>query len=298
MIVFNCPYCNVRIEVDDSIAGRDGRCRTCKNMITVPSAASQEETPLSPSDDRGPLEKKLDEAVSRADNYHVLLLLVEEENKRLRENTKRLIELSRRVTSIEQTLSSLESWDERPHENEDGDPVVSDLAAALDAARQDIDRLATEQAAISDSVGTVSVLAESGSTLIHDLFEDSEALRHSVQEMASALEQVRRELEEERAIRERLVCTQQDIQARVNEMAQMIDGLKPTAETLSAGEVDSVDESAEKDASEEGSEDVSEDVDGKEAAPSDNVDEGAELTQQMMRDAFLRFIRSVSDEKK
>ena len=38
-IVFNCPHCNLEIEVDQEAAGQEFDCPTCQKTLTVPDAS-------------------------------------------------------------------------------------------------------------------------------------------------------------------------------------------------------------------------------------------------------------------
>jgi predicted Zn finger-like uncharacterized protein len=33
---FDCPKCNTRLQVDDSLAGREARCPQCSETIAIP----------------------------------------------------------------------------------------------------------------------------------------------------------------------------------------------------------------------------------------------------------------------
>ena len=40
-IVFNCPHCNLEIEVDQEAAGQEFDCPTCQKTLTVPEAPAR-----------------------------------------------------------------------------------------------------------------------------------------------------------------------------------------------------------------------------------------------------------------
>ncbi len=143
MTVFYCPHCNNRLEVDDSFAGRDGWCRKCKNMITVPQRGQRASDTLTPAEKYERLAKAFQHAATKADKYHILFLRTDEENERLAGQVQELLGMSDRLAAIEQAFGQFRDRRESLS-GTDGAPAESNLAASLEVVKQDVVRLAAD----------------------------------------------------------------------------------------------------------------------------------------------------------
>jgi predicted Zn finger-like uncharacterized protein len=66
MIIFDCPHCGASIKVQESLAGRKGKCAHCSQQILVPvlvPAAGAGDATWPPAEAEGPLPPPLPEAV-------------------------------------------------------------------------------------------------------------------------------------------------------------------------------------------------------------------------------------------
>jgi len=72
MIQFTCPYCSAELSVGDEYARRQGWCRQCKNVLTIPAGTGQPCTPMGPGERLAALERFFPLAAERADGYRLL----------------------------------------------------------------------------------------------------------------------------------------------------------------------------------------------------------------------------------
>ena len=82
MIEFNCPHCQNAFSVPDELSGRDGWCRVCKHMIVIQdSHGAQPGINDLPLEERyARLDKLMQYAAGRADNFKLLLNAYRDEN--------------------------------------------------------------------------------------------------------------------------------------------------------------------------------------------------------------------------
>ncbi len=72
MISFECPHCSNHLEAKEELAGRDGWCRVCKMVITVPGDGVKPLEELSPEERSDRLDRLMHFAATKADGYKKL----------------------------------------------------------------------------------------------------------------------------------------------------------------------------------------------------------------------------------
>lgn len=72
MIAFKCPYCGAELTVGDDYARRQGWCRQCKNVLTIPAVTGQPCPAMSAPERLAALERLFPIAAERADGYRLL----------------------------------------------------------------------------------------------------------------------------------------------------------------------------------------------------------------------------------
>ena len=200
MIVFTCPHCSNRLEVDDSYAGHDGWCRKCKNMITVPRPGSRALDDLTPAEKCQRLAKAFQHAATKADRYHVLFLRTAEENDRLAGQLQDLPGLTDRLARAEKTLDELRAH-VLPPESESA-RIAAEGRPTLDALHQDVVRLAAELDRAREERSTLTEAADRVTRLDEKVQGALDALSTREQEMkeqttltAAAVERLRDDVE-------------------------------------------------------------------------------------------------------
>jgi chromosome segregation ATPase len=208
MTVFNCPHCNNHIEVDEAYAGRDGWCRKCKNLVTVPGGNNFD---LSPDEKYERLAKTFKLAAARADKYQLLFLKSIEENEHLAGQVKEAAALINRVSALERRVVDITN---RPKESsEQNDSLrVEELLKRIESLEQSKSEsvlietqstVAVEPEAISALKDRIKALEENAnqfssekskltnstdSSAIANVSSSLETMRHTLDELASRVE--------------------------------------------------------------------------------------------------------------
>lgn len=233
MTVFYCPHCNNRIEVDDSFAGRDGWCRRCKNIITVPPRGQHGVDSVSSAENYERLAKAFQHAATKADRYQGLFLKTAEEKEHLAAELQELAGLKERFDALELAFETLRQDREQPHE--------PGAAPELDAVRQDVAALAAElerdrAARAIDSVKTDMPL-DVGNEIrpfVERLAAHEDAALEQGNLTAAAIERLRDDVEDQHrnaaASAERLDA----LSSRLDALHADCDALRAERDTLSA----------------------------------------------------------------
>ena len=201
MIVFGCPHCSNRLEVDDSYAGHDGWCRKCKNMITVPRRGSRALDELTPAERYDRLAKAFQHAATKADKYHVLFLRTAEENERLTAQVQELAGMSDRLARAERALDDLRDGHDALSGPEGARQAPND-ESAVEALKQDVVRLAAElarergeRAAAFEAAERVAKLNEEVRGALDTLTAHKQDIEEQTTLTNGAVERVRDDLE-------------------------------------------------------------------------------------------------------
>ena len=201
MIVFGCPHCSNRLEVDDLHAGHDGWCRKCKNMITVPRQGSRALDELTPAERYDRLAKAFQHAATKADKYHVLFLRTAEENERLTAQVQDLVGMSDRLARAERTLDDLRDGHDALSGPEGGRRAPND-ESTVETLKQDVVRLAAElarergeRAAASDAAERAANLNEEVRGALDPLTAHKQDIEEQTTLTNGAVERVRDDLE-------------------------------------------------------------------------------------------------------
>ncbi len=176
MIAFSCPHCGNQFEVDDTYAGRDGWCRRCKRMVSVPAASGL--LPHDPSS-QGESERLLEAfeyAARKADRYEALVARIKRDHE---DTTAALRAAKDQVAALEDRLAFVESNVAKPKSAEDG--FGQDIPRALEG------RIASAEAMLEHATAA----GEAKDKRIEALHEDLERERAARESFEAALESVR-----------------------------------------------------------------------------------------------------------
>ena len=200
MIVFSCPHCSNRLEVDESYAGHDGWCRKCKNMITVPRPGSRAIDDLTPTEKCQRIAKAFQHAATKADRYHVLFLRTAEENERLAGQLQDLPGLTDRLARAEKTLDELRAY-VFPPESENA-RTAAEGRPTFDAVHHDVVRLAAEldraqeeRSTLTEAADRVTRLDDKMQGVLHALSSRQQEMEEQTTLTAAAVERLRDDVE-------------------------------------------------------------------------------------------------------
>jgi chromosome segregation ATPase len=143
MIEFDCPHCGNHLSHQDAFAGRDGWCRICKGVISIPSPGQlgPVESNLSPEQRYARLDRLFKHAVSIVDEYRQL-------QASLQGGSDGLMEAVRLRTEADRASGALRvQLDEASALYQSVEAVSEELRARLDTSE-------SENAALRDRVET------------------------------------------------------------------------------------------------------------------------------------------------
>ncbi len=204
MIRFDCPHCAYRFEVDDHLAGHNGWCANCKNVISVPAADGTPSFEDLPDDEKlAALRRVLRTAVRRLEKAEARVRRLD---RRLKEAAAqaadRTSETPRELEATRKRLDEAEAEIQRLNAELASDQPGRDFDnAAFEALEAETARL--EQALDDERAARQD--AEEALNSANKQLRDNEAWqsRHTVlqaeyQEIAGELEAARERLETER----------------------------------------------------------------------------------------------------
>jgi chromosome segregation ATPase len=218
MISFECPHCGNHFEVNDDLAGRDGWCRVCKNMVTIPGGTLTPAENLSAERREARFNALFRYAARKADERKVHLLDAKAENKQLRRKveqvdalTEQLAAAESRIAHLETAVDGLDRTASTPAEQESG------TAAALDERLTAVEQeLENRLAGIADRLGARLAALEEGLPAVEDKAGEAAAAAKAAAESSERTDTHVRDLTERH----------EDLRTRVTELGEemMSDG--------------------------------------------------------------------------
>jgi len=208
MITFQCPHCGNPLHADDAFAGREGWCRVCKKLVSVPLPDGTTFEDLPSRERYRRLNALFEYAAGRADEYRALF---QREQRRTREYEAEVSELhgmSARLDEIEERMRNIEALAaetlEEAEPDADAMEHVSELARRIALLTADQERERQERVKLAETMNETRLHAESLHTAASEAHDNAREAYDSVLDRFQELSDQVKQLAETPAGHERL----------------------------------------------------------------------------------------------